>query len=93
MIIVESAGITDVGMKRKGNEDSFYVSDDLQLFIVDDGMGGHQAGEVASNLVVESMRDYMKRFKEGAEVEELEDSDETLSKQANRLVVAISSII
>lgn len=89
MIIVDSAGISDVGMKRKGNEDSFYVNDNLQLYIVADGMGGHQAGEVASNLVVESMRDYMKRFKEGADVEELDDSDETLSKDANRLISSI----
>jgi serine/threonine protein phosphatase PrpC len=48
MLIVESAGITDVGMKRTGNEDSLFVDDDLKLYVVADGMGGHKAGEVAS---------------------------------------------
>ena len=48
MVIVESAGITDVGRKRKGNEDSLFLDDDMQLYIVADGMGGHNAGEVAA---------------------------------------------
>ncbi len=89
MIGVESAGLTDVGKKRKGNEDSFFVDDALKLYIVADGMGGHLAGEVASNLVVETMRDYMKRFNGGEEVEELSDADDTLSKDANRLAAGI----
>jgi PPM family protein phosphatase len=89
MICVESAGLTDVGMKRKGNEDAFFLDDDLRLYVVADGMGGHQAGEVASDLVVKTIRDYMKRFGNGEEVEELEDSDKTLSKAANRIMSGI----
>ena len=91
MVVIESAGITDVGQKRKGNEDSLYLDDDQKLYVVADGMGGHQAGEVASMLVVETIRDYMRRFKEEAEesVEELSDADEALSKEANRLLSGI----
>lgn len=91
MAVVESAGITDVGKKRKGNEDSLYVDDDLRLYVVADGMGGHLAGEVASGLVVDTIRDYMKRFGESDEgsVEELEDADDSLSKEANRLLSGI----
>ncbi|MEW6673830.1 MAG: protein phosphatase 2C domain-containing protein [Thermodesulfobacteriota bacterium] len=89
MVIIESAGITDVGRKRTGNEDALFLDSDTNLFIVADGMGGHQAGEVASNLVVDTMRDYMKRFKEDADAEEMEDFDETLSKEANRLLSSI----
>ena len=89
MYAIESAGITDVGKKRKGNEDAFLVNDELGLYIVADGMGGHQAGEVASKLVVESIRDYMKRFKNGSEVEELDDIDSALSKEANRILAGI----
>ncbi len=87
MVVVESAGITDVGRKRKGNEDALLLDDDLRLYVVADGMGGHQAGEVASEMVVDTIRDYMKRFKEGDPdaVEELEDADETLSQEANRI--------
>jgi len=89
MIVVESGAITDVGAKRKANEDTFYLDDEMGLYVVADGMGGHQAGEVASQLVVEALTDYMKRFGKGEEVEELADSDEALSKEANRLLSGI----
>jgi len=89
MVVIESAGITDVGRKRTGNEDALLIDDDLKLYVVADGMGGHKAGEVASALVVETITDYMSRFKEEDDAEELDDSDETLSKEANRLLSGI----
>lgn len=89
MIVVESAGISDVGIKRSGNEDSMFLDDEHKLYVVADGMGGHQAGEVASGLVVDTIRDYMQRFHEDDNVEELEDVDETLSKEANRLLSSV----
>lgn len=43
---------TDVGMKRTHNEDSILVDESMNIFLLADGMGGHQAGEVASDLAV-----------------------------------------
>ncbi|MGB5156033.1 PP2C family protein-serine/threonine phosphatase [Desulfobacterium sp. N47] len=62
MIKVESAGITDTGRKRTGNEDSFFIDDHICLYLVADGMGGHNAGEVASKLVVETVKRMMDRY-------------------------------
>ncbi len=90
MVTIESTGITDIGKRRKNNEDSMLLDDEQRLYVVADGMGGHQAGEVASKLVVETIRHYMKQFKDGGKTEELDDSDETLSREANRLLAGIN---
>lgn len=50
-----SAGLTDVGKIREKNEDSFLVNDELGLYVVADGMGGHIAGDVASRMAVEEV--------------------------------------
>lgn len=54
---------TDPGLKRKHNEDSFFVLQDHALFVVADGMGRHAAGEVASKMAVEIVGAYFQSGK------------------------------
>lgn len=54
---VQSWGISDKGLKREGNQDSFLIDDRLGVFVVADGVGGHFGGEVASALAVETVRE------------------------------------
>lgn len=58
LLTLKAAGRTDVGRRRKHNEDVVLVRDDLGLFVVADGAGGHNAGEVASALLARSMENY-----------------------------------
>lgn len=50
-------GLTDVGLKRTNNQDTFLIDPSLGLYVVADGMGGHRGGEVASALAVQTVRD------------------------------------
>ena len=52
---LSSFGGTDVGKRRTSNEDAFLATDELGLYVVADGMGGHAAGEVASEEAVDTI--------------------------------------
>jgi len=54
-----SFGLSDVGCVRKNNEDNFLVDRELGLYVVADGMGGAQAGELASQIAIESLRQFV----------------------------------
>ncbi|MEE2751303.1 MAG: Stp1/IreP family PP2C-type Ser/Thr phosphatase [Myxococcota bacterium] len=56
---VTSCGITDVGMKRSNNEDNYLINDELNLFVVCDGMGGHVGGEYASAIAVNTVEEVL----------------------------------
>jgi serine/threonine protein phosphatase PrpC len=74
---LRAAALTDVGMVREHNEDSLmaveYVRDSLiepaqrGLYVVADGMGGAEAGEVASAIAVQTIRDYVEKRLQGTE--------------------------
>ncbi|MGA0164432.1 MAG: PP2C family protein-serine/threonine phosphatase, partial [Bdellovibrionota bacterium] len=61
---LRSCAISDVGKKRQKNEDSYLLNDELKLFIVADGMGGHAGGEYASRIAITTIEDSFKNFSE-----------------------------
>lgn len=83
-----ASGMTDVGLQRDHNEDSYAVLSEYDLFIVADGMGGHRAGDVASKLATESIADFFRSTSR-------EDAtwpfhfDTSLSEEENRLQAGI----
>lgn len=54
-----SYGVTDVGLKRDKNEDNLLINDELNLFVVADGMGGHAGGEFASQIAVSTIESFI----------------------------------
>jgi protein phosphatase len=87
---VIAAGKTDKGLKRKHNEDNILLANDLGLYVIADGMGGHKAGEVASRMVVETMADYWAKLKNQNPPSFLEPMTSHISENAKHLVNSIS---
>lgn len=65
---------TDIGQERKVNEDYYFISEansKIKLYIIADGMGGYNAGEVASKMATESVKEYIyKHFEKSKESRE-----------------------
>ena len=81
--------VTDVGRKRKGNEDSLFVNPEQKLFVVADGMGGHAAGEVASRVAVESINEFVCLTSGDEEITWPFGLDQNMSYDGNRLKTAV----
>jgi PPM family protein phosphatase len=79
MLLLEPYGATDAGKVRKNNEDSLLVGDgrDETLFAVADGIGGFEAGEVASSIAVDALKEL-----------EPGESFDTAMREANRRILA-----
>lgn len=83
----KSFGFSDVGKTHEHNEDSYLRNDKEGLFVVADGMGGHVSGEMASQLAVGSVEEFVTRSRsEGIDFSGEYRKD--LSTEQNRLLAA-----
>jgi PPM family protein phosphatase len=83
-----ATGLSDVGLQREHNEDSFVVLADYDLFIVADGMGGHRAGDVASRIATDTIAEFFKSTAH-EDVTWPFHFDTSLSEEENRLLTGI----
>ncbi len=78
MLRVRACGLSDVGLTRVHNEDYFEIDARHRLYVVADGMGGHSAGEVAAQIAVKAIHDF---------IEKSVDRDATRSLRVSRTPV------
>jgi protein phosphatase len=89
MAAIEAFGLTDVGKKRKHNEDAYTLDEAEGLFIVADGMGGHAAGEVAAKITVETIGEFIAATRQKEEATWPFKYNHELDFNSNRLAIAI----
>ena len=82
-------GLTDVGRKRRHNEDAYLLDVERGLFVVADGMGGHAAGEVASKITVESIQEFIAGTEDDHENTWPFGFNNRYSMEGNRLTTAV----
>ncbi len=88
---LEIHGRTDQGCVREINEDSMAIDQELGLLVVADGMGGHNAGEVASGLAVTTVQDFARRMIGGEKIIVPDGGDASLSPRGRQLELFVKS--
>src|SRR5579872_1814035 len=86
---LDFAARSDTGRARENNEDSFYTASELGLFVLSDGMGGLDSGEVASKLTVETVYAHCRDAEANPNLAYEGEQIEGASEVSNRLASAI----
>jgi protein phosphatase len=92
--VLRAFGVSDKGRIRQTNEDCFGIDEQLRLCVVADGMGGHNAGEVAARMAVDAVTQYVREAMTAAKSTEDTGAwpfgyQATLSKAGNLLRTAV----
>ena len=82
---LEVVGNTDPGCVRSNNEDDFAIEPELGLMVIADGMGGHNSGEVASDIATKTIRDFARQMLGGNKSVVPEGGDKSLSVRGRQL--------
>lgn len=80
---LRAAGLSDVGRCRQANQDQYFVGQEFDVLAIADGMGGHAAGEIASDIAIAALAESMDREDENR-------SDWTTDEAAERLRFAMN---
>src|SRR5262245_11203947 len=81
-----AAGVTDVGRERDHNEDRFVLLPEFEVFVVADGMGGHQCGEVASRMATSTIATYFRAHREARHNGSISDVLRASLQEANERI-------
>jgi protein phosphatase len=88
-----AAGLSDVGKQRVHNEDRFILLPEFSVFVVADGMGGHQSGEVASRMAASSIAAYFRNGTHDSRPPALRDTSRELPSPAPDAHVSAASVV
>jgi serine/threonine protein phosphatase PrpC len=89
--VLRAQGVTDKGRVRASNEDCFAIDESLQLLVVADGLGGHNAGEVASRIVVDEVLEQVRAASNGDHYDWPFGFDHARTEMANVLRSAVQT--
>ncbi len=89
MMKIESYGMSNVGMKRQQNEDSYLINDSLGLYMVADGMGGHLGGEFASKMAVSTVEEVIQGLQMDPDATQIKGVNTEGSNPGSQLIHAL----